>query len=145
MLRKTGAKIVLSSSLRWRFKKAGNRCVANNENYAPYFLDIFSKFGLEIYDITPKLDIICDRQDEIKEWLLLNRDVDSFVILDDESFGLMDFVGTKLIILNKLPIGQMVCDMRDSTGLCEEHIELAVNILNQKNCNKVLIRNKKSR
>ena len=138
----TDAKIVLSSSLRYRFKKVGDKCIANNKNYAPYFLEIFSKFGLEIYDVTPKLNIECRRQDEIKAWLFLNKEVDSFVILDDETTELMDFVGTNLIILNKLPIGQMVMDMRDSTGLCEEHITQAIDILNKRNYSKVLIKNR---
>lgn len=132
----TGAKIVLSSSLRWRFKRVGDRCIANNKNYAPYFINIFEKFGLEIYDITPKLNVKCSRQDEIREWLLQNGGVDSFVILDDESVELMDFVGTNLIILNNLPIGEMVRDTRDSIGLGEEHIEQAVEILNKRSYSK---------
>lgn len=34
----------------------------------------------------------------------------------------MDFVGRNFIILNNLLIGEIVCDMRDSIGLGEEHM-----------------------
>jgi len=41
----TDAKIVLSSSLRWRFKKVGDKCIARTK-YAVEFINIFEKYGL---------------------------------------------------------------------------------------------------
>ena len=138
----TDAKIVLSSSLRWRFKKVGDKCVARTK-YASEFLNVFEKYGLFLYDITPNIDN-GSRQDEIREWLSLNGNIDNFVILDDETVNLMDFVGNNLVVLNKLPVGQMVRDMKDSTGLCEHHIEEAINILNKRVQCKSLIKNVKN-
>lgn len=62
------------------------------------------------------------------------------MILDDETTFLMDFVGTNLIVLNNLPIGEMVRDMNDSIGLGEEHIKQVIDILNGRNYHKKLIR-----
>jgi len=137
----TDAKIVLSSSLRWRFKKVGDKCIARTK-YAVEFINIFEKYGLFLYDVIPKIEN-ASRQDEIRLWLSYNDSVDNFVILDDESVSLMDFVGTNLIVLNKLSIGEMVRDMRDSTGLCERHVDEAINILNGKKYCKSLLKNKK--
>lgn len=144
IVKRTGAKIVLSSSLRWRFKKIGDKCVPLTHNFAPNFIDILGKYDLSLYDVTPNIINIdgqlVKRQDEIKLWLFQNSNVESFVILDDETTELMDFVGSSLIILNNLPIGEMVCGMKDSIGLCEEHIEKAVDILNCKSYCKKRIR-----
>ena len=146
IVEKTDAKIVLSSSLRWRFKKVGNEVIALTDYFAPEFIKILNRYGLALYDVLPIITLENGkralRQDEIKMWLSQNTDVENFVILDDESSFLMDFVGENFIILNRLPIGEMVCDMNDSTGLCEEHIEMAINILNNKEFGKKLKKNK---
>jgi len=137
----TGAKIVLSSSLRGYFKRVGDCLVPKYEYYAPEFLQIFEKYGLSLYDVTPVLSgIYGSRQEEVKEWLLEHEEVDGFVILDDETTFLMEFVGTNLIQLNKLPAGVMVRRMEDCIGLGEEHIEQAIEILNKKNDVKKLVR-----
>lgn len=146
IVEKTDAKIVLSSSMRWRFRKVGNEVIAVTHHFAPEFIKLLKKYGLALYDILPIITLENGkkvlRQDEIKMWLSLNNDVENFVILDDESSFLIDFVGENFIILNRLPVGEMVRDMKDSIGLCEEHIELAINILNDKEFCKKLKKNK---
>lgn len=144
----TDAKIVLSSSNRVHFKKVYDKVVpvSDRDCYAPDFINILNKYGLSLYDVVPIIKNVSGkevkRQDEIKRWLLQHDDVESFVILDDETTFLMDFVDTNLIKLNNLPIGEMVCDMRDSIGLGEEHIKLAIDILNNKDMNKKRVRGK---
>lgn len=96
IVEKTDAKIVLSSSMRWRFKKLGNEVIAVTSNFAPDFINLLNQYGLELYDVTPIIEHengkYVFRQDEIKKWLSQNDDVESCVILDDESTFLMDFV-----------------------------------------------------
>ena len=91
------SKIILSSSLRWRFQKVADRVVSVTDYFAV-----------------------------------------NFIILDDETTELMDFIGTNLITLNNIPVGEMVRDMRDCIGLCKEHIELVVDILNNRRFNKMV-------
>lgn len=140
----TGAKIVLSSSLRCYFEKKEDRVVPSTNKFALEFVNILNKYGLSLYDVTPVLknssDVVFQRQDEIKLWLLQHNDVENFVILDDETTFLIDFVGTHLIKLNSLPVGEMVRSTADSIGLGEEHIQQAVDILNCKVCNKVRVK-----
>lgn len=130
--------------MRWSFKRLGNEVIAVTSNFAPDFINLLNQYGLELYDVTPIIEHengkYVFRQDEIKKWLSQNDDVESFVILDDESTFLMDFVGENLIVLNCLPVGEMVRDMRDSTGLCKEHVEMAIEVLNHKQYSKRLNR-----
>lgn len=72
LVKKTGAKIVLSSS--WR------GAVKANKNH--HLNKMFERYGLEIYDYTPKINI--ERGIEIQEWLNHHMDVTNIVILDDE-------------------------------------------------------------
>lgn len=114
------------------------------EYYAPTFISILKKHNLFLYDVIPTLRTIdgkrCQRQLEIKEWLYEHNDVESFVIFDDETTELLDFVNTNLVMLNKLPVGAMLCDMKEATGLCEEHVEEAIGILNSKKFVKKLLK-----
>ena len=142
IVEQTGAKIVLSSSLRRRFQKVDDKVVPSTDYFAVDFINILSEYNLFLYDVIPVIRDINDRevnrQEEIKKWLSQNEEVENFLILDDETTQLMDFVDTNLIILNNLPVGEMVRDMSDCIGLCEEHIEQAVNILNNRRFNKMI-------
>ena len=147
---KTDAKIVLTSSNKVHFKKENGRVVPVTDTncYGHSFINILMNYGLELYDVIPtirnSLGREASRQEEIKVWLSLNNNVDGFVILDDETTGLMDFIGLNFIILNNLPIGETLCNMDNCVGLGEEHIELAVNILNNRTRNKVYKKTKGS-
>lgn len=72
LVKKTGAKIVLSSSWRGAVK-------ANKDHHLHRYLE---ECGLEIYDYTPHIGL--DRGIDIQEWLNHHLDVTNIVILDDE-------------------------------------------------------------
>lgn len=144
---KTGALIVLSSSLRYRFKKEGDRLIAGGNRYAMEFIELFKKYGLSLYDVTPTIrdefGNSGNRQEEIKLWLSYHDNIDGFVILDDETTFLMEFVGTNLIKLNTLKVGELLKDASSCTGINEEDIEKAIDILNNKALVKKYVRGKK--
>lgn len=73
-VKQTGAKVVLSSS--WRYTK---RAKELKEFLAQHETPI---------DVTPFLDNI--RGEEIKKWLSQNKNIDDFVIVDDEVFQSFD-------------------------------------------------------
>ena len=72
------------------------------------------------------------REEQINLWLNDHNDVDSFVVIDDCSYDLQSFIGKELIKTSFTKDGEMLINMDDCTGLCKEHIEEAINILNTK-------------
>ena len=124
----TGAKIVLSSS--WRlFGEFKNGEYISKSKQLSDLLNLFNSFGIKIYDITPHLDYGSKRDKEIMKWLK-GKDIESFVVIDDETSFLMEFVGNELIKTSFLPDGEMLMNMDDCTGLCEEHVNRSIAILN---------------
>lgn len=73
IVRLTGAKIVLSATCRASVKK-------DNQHYLRKILE---KYGLSIYDYTPKTGE--ERGIDIQQWLDQHQDVTNIVILDDDS------------------------------------------------------------
>ncbi len=87
IVNKTNAKIVLSSS--WRcFWSLENETLIPLNDKAREFTNLLKKYNLDIYSITP-YDKNRIRQKEINQWLNNHNDIESFVILDDESYDLM--------------------------------------------------------
>ena len=114
LIDKTGAKIVLSST--WRFgllhpdsALASDVIALQKEMY---------KFGLRIYSHTPRFPEK-QRGDEIQAWLEASSNIESFVILDDDS----DMANVK----------DYLVQTTWESGLKKEHIEKAVAILNSVN------------
>ena len=96
----TDAKIVVSSS--WRRDKYAMQCLADQLK------------PMEVYDVTPVKNTI--RGDEITAWLKKHKDVDTYVILDDDS-----------------DMGDHMEHLIQTTfqrGLQPEHIEEAIKWLN---------------
>lgn len=96
----TGAKIVVSSS--WRRDKYAMQCLVDQLK------------PMEIYDVTPLKSSI--RGDEITAWLKKHKDVEAFVILDDDA-----------------DMGDHIDHLIQTTferGLQPEHIEEAIKWLN---------------
>lgn len=124
IVKRTNSQIVISSSWRcgWepKYEKCSNRCKR--------LIDLLNEHGLQILDKTPVMKSGL-RQDEIKQWLVDHVDVDNFVILDDETSFLMDFVGTRLVKTNCIPDGVMLQDIAEATGLMDEHVKRAIEIL----------------
>ena len=80
----TGAVIVLSSTWRMHWNSDKAKC----DNDGLYMIDLFGKYGVEIYDKTPDLGYFADRPDEIKQYLNeLGETIESFVIIDDYIYG----------------------------------------------------------
>ncbi len=109
----TGAKIVLTTSLRTFWDKNPDKC----DYYGQVINDEFAKFGLEIYDKTPVLEN-AKREDEILQWIVDNPGVKNYVAIDD------GFLSAKFLT------GHFV-QTSDKVGLEEEHVEKAIEILNK--------------
>lgn len=73
IVKKTGAKIVLTATIRGVVKKRADH----------YLHEIFKRYGLSIYDYTSKCNSVM-RGYEIQDWLDRHRDVTNIVIIDDE-------------------------------------------------------------
>jgi len=127
----TGAKVVLSSSWRGGFTKENNKVIPRNSKCKKFY-DLLTKYNIELYDII--FDIYSDiyREAQINYWLSLNRDIDNFIILDDEP-NLYNNLTDKLIKTSKVNDNEMLMNMDDCIGLCEEHIKQAINMLNANN------------
>ena len=126
---KTDSKIVLSSSWRFFGKMIDNTYVPSNDKMK-CLIDIFNNYGLSIYDITPR-DSKGIRQNEINMWLGSNN-VDSFIVIDDDSYDLVDFIDRELIKTSNTKDDEMIMNMDSCTGLCGYHVEEAVCKLNKK-------------
>ena len=74
IVKKTGAKIVLTSVMRGSIRK----------NPLHYIHQLFNDYGLSIYDYTPKGESTI-RGYEIQDWLDKHRDVTNIVIIDDDT------------------------------------------------------------
>lgn len=115
---KTDAKIVISST--WR----------KSEFDMKELNEVFSLFDLEVYDVT-FIDISGKKGIEISDWLNRNE-VDSFVIIDDETSDMLWL--EKYVVKTRLNGNQ--------TGLLKEHIPYTINILN--NSKKLILNNNKN-
>ena len=101
---RTGAQIVLSST--WRLFSLSRNIVKNK----------LKKVGLEFIDRTKEL--MKGRAAEIREWLSRHPEVENFVVLDDDKTLLKEFPNNMV-------------KTAFFSGLCPEHIDKAVKILNE--------------
>lgn len=83
IVEKTSAKIVVSSSWRIGCCKSARESIFGSRLYDK-LKNRLKDYGMDIYDITPSLDLGTQRGDEIRKWLS-NNPVDNFIILDDDS------------------------------------------------------------
>lgn len=111
---KTGAEIVVSSS--WRYGWTNKHLELGGELLTK-LKDRLGDVGLRIIGTTPILHCT-DRGDEIRDWLERHPEVESFVILDDDS-DMCEFTETNLV------------KTTNSRGLREEHVIKAIEILNK--------------
>lgn len=123
IVRKTGAKIVISSSWRggwyipYEEKSKRSKTLEDNLKY----------FNLEVIGITPK-DKNSRRGNEIAQWLSEHPEVNKFIILDDEKFDMMEYYGKELIITSNN--GEICGLAKENTGLKRKHVKQAIKILN---------------
>lgn len=136
IVKKTNTKIVLSSSWRlgWELVEDG-KCISRTKN-GKLLRDELAKYGIEVYSKTEYLDTTKTlgrkfpdwREDEIIEWLSRHKDVESFVVLDDEDFDLQSFVGKELVLTSKKSYFKKG---QKTSGLKPVHVKKAIKILNK--------------
>lgn len=127
----TGAELVLSSSWRHLYMNKiprDGRC-----------LELETKlrwFGLEIVDSTGTVSTEgrhSDRGMEIKHYLDTHDGIVNFVILDDESFDIVDTLGYDNFV--KTSSANMITGSpKDNSGLKIKDVIKAIKILNRKEC-----------
>jgi len=105
IIEKTNAKVVISST--WR--------VTHRWQTFPKMFALYGFPDIEIIGATPKLNIA--RGYEIREWLHHNKDVEKYVILDDNS----DMLESQMPFFVKTDL---------HIGLTKENAEKAIDILN---------------
>lgn len=108
----TGAKIVLTTSLRTYWDKDPGRC----DYYGKIINETFADYGLEVYDKTPVLEN-SKREDEILQWIVDNPGIKNYVAIDD------GFLSANFLL------GRFVQTSDTDGGLEEKHIDKAIEIL----------------
>ena len=109
----TGAKIVISSSIKNSYWYLG--CMST---MLKMLVDTLTENGMEVIGFTP----LCkSREEEIISYLESNDDISNYVILDDDYD--MPLLQDHLVKLPSQSIGIT------QTGLQDEHVEEAINIL----------------
>lgn len=124
IVRLTDAKIVLSSSHRADWKDGKEKLQFSKSKALLY---LFDKYNIDVIDITPYIgnSLVSHREDEIKAYLNLHKEIESFCILDDDDFDLQslkDFLVKTTMNKNEF----------DEGGLQKRHINEAVKILCKK-------------
>lgn len=119
----TNAVIVLSSSWRKLCYKENN-VVKSKSLKMNRLIEILKNNELTIIDITP-----CDpeqiRENEINSWLQ-GKEIENFIVIDDDSSDLLSFIPDELIKTT------FKASENELGGLCQEHVKVAVKILNRK-------------
>jgi len=111
---KTGAKIVISSSLKNSYYFTGHF-----SKHLQKIIQEIESVGIEIIGITP---YVGDREKEIELYLAGHPEIDTYCILDDDYE--MEALKENLVKLPpQMQIGQ--------DGLNDEHVDLAIKILNK--------------
>ena len=132
IVRNTGAKVVMSSSWRFAWKKGTSALDVLGGKFK-YLDDLFKKYDIEIIDITPNLPRQ-KRDSEIIQWLAQHEDeVENFIILDDENSFMQAFWDDERFIqTSEVPKGIMIKGLDvENTGLKRKHVKQAIKILNK--------------
>lgn len=121
----TNAKVVMSSSWRRDWWKC-----PYEEQYKDQrqLTDLLNKYNIEVIDITPTLKSGA-RGQEICQWLSKHKDmVNSFIILDDETFDMSPFTTSpRFIQTSEVPKDVMIMSRPNkNSGLKRKHIKLAI-------------------
>lgn len=132
IVRKTNAKIVMSSSWRGGFWYTP---YDEKDGHQKELTDLLMKYNIQVIDITPNLHK--GRRDvEILSWLGKHEDeVRNFIILDDENSFLEVFqTDDRFIQTSSVPRGKMIMGhWYENTGLKRKHVRRAIKVLKQRN------------
>lgn len=125
IVKETEAKIVLSSSWRGGWEKDSKKTGLEGS----LLNQIFSTYGIEIYDKTPSL-LVGKRPLEIIKYMKdCKESIESFLIIDDNDFGWKSYHMNHRVVQTDFVHG----------GLQQIHIKTCINILNQKDSLKDLL------
>ena len=130
--KKTGAKIVISSS--WRSGLLTNDNERKTEyDHTKLFWKWIDYYNIEVIGKTPRLRTSHDRQDEIVAWLSANQykyNIEKFVVLDDENADLQLFVNSNLVKTSYKGYYRAICNEMRWVGLTNKYVKQAIGILN---------------
>ena len=127
IVRRTGAKVVISST--WRhgwFRPYESKGRRDKE-----LEDKLRRFKIPVIGITPRINS-GKRGLEIQMWLAEHSNVESFVILDDESFDIEDLYKDQLVKTRARNIDMIKGAWKENTGIKPRHVRQAIRILNKK-------------
>lgn len=129
IVKKTNAKVVMSSSWRFAFWKVPYE---EKDGRQKLLADLLKKYNIEVIGITPRSYNNANRGEEIYSWLSHHQDmVKNFVILDDEDFDIKLFPD-HIVKTSKVPRGKMIMGKwYENTGLKWKHVRKAIKILNK--------------
>lgn len=135
IVRKTGAKVVMSSTWRMAWRYDGYRPVLKDSISAGSVFrkldNLFKAYNIELIGITPHLDNQ-GRDSEIIQWLAQHEDkVDNFIILDDENSFMKAFWNNERFIqTSEVPKGTLIIGRGiENTGLRRKHVKKAIRVL----------------
>lgn len=114
IIKSTNAKVVATFSKKWTFQRDSGIDYKNTSFCKD--ANVLKEYGIEIFDITPYVN--GNRELEIREYLRLHPEIEQFLILDND------------YIIKSLLGHQVFLDLYK--GLCEEHVNPSINILNGK-------------
>ena len=115
IVNETGAKVVISSSLKNHYYELGY--------FLQYYLDLIEEIknaGIEVIGITPHENT---REEEIQEYLKQHPEVENYCIIDDD-YDMESMKDHMVKLPTQMEKGQM--------GLDDFHMDLAIDILKKK-------------
>lgn len=128
IVKQTNAKVVLSSS--WRHSWYNS--YTEKSNIQKSLEDNLKKYNIEVVGITP-IDMQGRRENEILSYLTQNtKEIESYVILDDESFNLNKLFHSRIVLTSKRE--NVKGDWYETVGLKRKHVTQAIKILNTPIC-----------
>lgn len=128
IVKKTGAKIVMTSTWRGEFWKTPFEEKSDNQKKLTL---LFKKYDIQVIGITKSSSMAC-RQEEIMDWLSKNgSEVEKYIVIDDEKFDLSIFEEKCLIYTNNTPKKNKIGKFSwYNKGLKNKHVKEAINLLN---------------
>ena len=114
IVKESNAKIVATTSNKYSFQRNSGVDYQNTLYFK--MVSLLEKMGIEIFDVTPY--VYGDRKSEIIEYIRNHKEIQNFLILDDE------------FISDSLKEHQVLLDLYN--GICEEHVKPSLDILNGK-------------
>lgn len=143
LVRKTNAKIILTSSWRDAFIKRIHRYSFYREEIFDEFLKLLQRENIYISGLTPDGDLngSITRPLEIRSWLFSHPEIKSFVILDDDTFWTWGYLRQNVVTTTTLLSDEEIAELEKTTfnparridGLTREFADKAAEILMRDN------------